>query len=242
MKPVTPDFVTVFELKYNIVSSLLYKLIQEGEHQKQDFKYCINDSKKIAKTLVAFANTDGGRLLIGVKDNGRIAGVRTEEEYYMIESAAKIYSRPEIEFTTRQWQVEGKTILEIKVEKSLQKPHYAKDETGRWLAYVRVDDENCLAHKIQLNVWKRQLKPVHISISETEKILIDFLQKNDFVSFSKFLRLSHASRLKAEQVLTDFVSLDIVRMHTTKENTSFALNPEYHENTFLKLKENFSGI
>jgi predicted HTH transcriptional regulator len=45
----------------------LYKLIEEGEHQQQDFKYCINDSKKIAKSLVAFANTDGGRLLIGVK-------------------------------------------------------------------------------------------------------------------------------------------------------------------------------
>jgi predicted HTH transcriptional regulator len=53
------------------LSTYIYKLIQEGEHQRQDFKYCINDSKKIAKSLVAFANTDGGRLLIGIKDNGR---------------------------------------------------------------------------------------------------------------------------------------------------------------------------
>ncbi|MDD4142989.1 MAG: putative DNA binding domain-containing protein, partial [Prolixibacteraceae bacterium] len=66
----------------------LQKLIDEGEHQKQDFKFCINDSKKIAKSLVAFANTDGGRLLIGVKDNGKIVGISTDEEFYMVESAA----------------------------------------------------------------------------------------------------------------------------------------------------------
>ncbi|MGE5393191.1 MAG: helix-turn-helix domain-containing protein, partial [Candidatus Saccharibacteria bacterium] len=42
-----------------MVSNYLLKLIQQGEHQQQDFKYCISDSKKIARSLVAFANTDG---------------------------------------------------------------------------------------------------------------------------------------------------------------------------------------
>ena len=57
-------------------------LIEQGEHQQLDFKFEVSDSKKIARTLSAFANTDGGRLLIGVKDNGAISGVRSEEEYY----------------------------------------------------------------------------------------------------------------------------------------------------------------
>ena len=64
----------------------IYKLIEEGEHQQQDFKFEISDARKIAKSLSAFSNTDGGRLLIGVKDNGKIAGVRSEEEIYMIGS------------------------------------------------------------------------------------------------------------------------------------------------------------
>jgi predicted HTH transcriptional regulator len=131
------------------LSIYLHKLIEEGEHQQQDFKYCINDSKKIAKSLVAFANTDGGRLLIGVKDNGKIAGVRTDEEFYMVEAAAKIYSSPPINFSTKQWQAEGKTVLEIGIEASENKPHFAKDENGKWLAYTRMKDENVLAHKIQ---------------------------------------------------------------------------------------------
>ncbi len=47
----------------------LLNKIKEGEHQTQDFKFRIDSSQKIAKTLSAFANTDGGSLLIGVKDN-----------------------------------------------------------------------------------------------------------------------------------------------------------------------------
>ena len=71
-------------------------LIEQGEHQQLDFKFEVSDSKKIARTLSAFANTDGGRLLIGVKDNGAISGVRSEEEYYMIEAASKMYTHPEV--------------------------------------------------------------------------------------------------------------------------------------------------
>ena len=67
----------------------IHLLIAEGEHQRQDFKFEISDARKIAKTLSAFANTDGGRLLIGVKDNGKIAGVRSDEEQYMIERQHK---------------------------------------------------------------------------------------------------------------------------------------------------------
>lgn len=67
------------------------KLVAEGEHIHQDFKFAISDIRKIAKSLSAFANTEGGRLLVGVKDNGKIAGVRSEEEIYMVEAAASVY-------------------------------------------------------------------------------------------------------------------------------------------------------
>lgn len=80
-------------------------LIEQGEHQQLDFKFEVSDSKKIARTLSAFANTDGGRLLIGVKDNGAISGVRSEEEYYMIEAASKMYTHPEVPFTAKRWDV-----------------------------------------------------------------------------------------------------------------------------------------
>ncbi len=220
------------------MSAYLYKLIQEGEHQQQDFKYCINDSKKIAKSLVAFANTNGGRLLIGVKDNGKIAGIKTDEEFFMVEAAAKIYSQPAIHFTTQQWYVEGKTILEIKIDASTNKPHFAKDENGKWLAYIRIDDENFLAHKIQINVWKKQNSAtgIYFTFSEDEKFLIELLQKQNSVSFSKYLRQAHISRASAENILTNFILMNVVEINSTKEGTSFSLNKNFDETELEKFK------
>jgi predicted HTH transcriptional regulator len=97
-------------------------LISQGEHQRLDFKFEISDSKKIARTLSAFANTDGGTLLIGVKDNGHIAGVRSEEEYYMIEAASEMYCQPKVPFEAKEWNIEGKIVLKVKVKTSPGKP------------------------------------------------------------------------------------------------------------------------
>ena len=56
-------------------ASLLREWMAEGEHEHQDFKFTISDARKIARSVSAFANNGGGRLLIGVKDNGVIAGL-----------------------------------------------------------------------------------------------------------------------------------------------------------------------
>ncbi|MBN1986873.1 MAG: ATP-binding protein [Prolixibacteraceae bacterium] len=225
-------------MKFKTLSNYLHKLIEEGEHQQQDFKYCINDSKKIAKSLVAFANTDGGRLLIGVKDNGKIAGVRTDEEFYMVEAAAKIYSDPPISFLTKQWNVEGKTVLEISIEPSKHKPHFAKDDNGKWLAYLRIKDENVLAHKIQIEVWKKQNSPkgIYFTYSDDEKFLIEYLQNNNQITFSKFMRLAQIQRKKAEEILSSFVIMNVIRMHITKEGTVFMMNSEFDAEELEKFR------
>ncbi|HNX56881.1 MAG TPA: ATP-binding protein [Prolixibacteraceae bacterium] len=211
------------------MSNYIQKLIQQGEHQTQDFKYCISDSKKIARSLVAFANTDGGRLLIGVKDNGRIAGVRSEEEYYMVESAAKIYSKPPIDFTTRQHSVDGKTVLEVMIEPSAEKPHFAKDDDGKWWAYFRKDDENKLATKVMIEVWKHQKSPkgILISYSDDEKTLLDYLEKNETISVGKYARIAHLSYKKAEQIIVNFRSLNILKDHFSDSRIDYSINERF---------------
>lgn len=211
------------------MSNYINKLIREGEHQKQDFKYCISDSKKIARSLVAFANTDGGRLLIGVKDNGRIAGVRSDEEYYMVESAAKIYSKPPIEFTTKQHFVDAKTILEVIIEPSEEKPHFARDDEGKWWAYFRKEDENRLATKIMIEVWKRRKSPVGILInySEDEKTLLDYLANNEKISVSKFSRIAHLSYKKAEEIIINFRTLNILKDCVGDSRIDYGINESF---------------
>jgi len=218
------------------MSRYLYKLIEQGEHDQQDFKYCINDSKKIAKSLVAFANTNGGRLLIGVKDNGKIAGIVSDEEFYMIESAAKIFSKPAIQFSTRQWQVEGKTVLEIGIEPGTNKPYFAKDENGKWLAYIRVKDENFLAHRIQIEAWEKEKssKGIYFTYTDAERLLIEYLEIHSNISFSKFMRVGQLSRKDASDILSNFIVIGIVKTRTAVEGTTFELNPDFDKDELVK--------
>ncbi len=203
--------------------------IKEGEHQQQDFKFCITDSRKIAKSLSAFANTDGGRLLIGVKDNGKIAGANVDEEFHMIQAAANIYSKPKVSFESKVWNINGKDVLEITVPSSEQMPHYAKNEEGKWLAYIRKHDENKLANKILLEVWKRKNKPIgnYLEYTSTESLLMDYLEQHPDITLNKFCRLAKINRYKAERILVKLICWKVVMPNFGKEKTTYsACKPE----------------
>ena len=131
------------------------------------------------KEIIAFANTDGGKLLIGVKDNGKIAGVRSDEEQYMIEAAAGLYCSPEVNYTMQTYLVEGRSVLVVQIEESDRKPVYAKDETGKYLAYLRIKDENILATPVHLRVWQQSgsLKGELIEYTEREQLLLNLLEE-----------------------------------------------------------------
>lgn len=187
--------------------------ILEGEHQQLDFKFEISDSRKIARTLVAFANTDGGTLLIGVKDNGKLAGVRSDEEFYMVQAAANIYSRPEIIFTSKRWVISGKTILEIIVPKGDKGPYFAQNETKKWLAYIRLKDENILATSVHLKVWKNKThsRGILMEYSEKVKALMTYLESNQSISISKFCRTAFLPKSAAENIMADLIYFGLIK-------------------------------
>ena len=208
-------------------SKHIQTLISEGEHQQLDFKFEITDARKIAKTLVAFANTDGGRLLIGVKDNGAIAGMRSDEEYYMVESAANMYCRPEVRFNVREWTVNGKKVLEIIITRSAEKPHFAVTHEGKWLAYLRVGDQNLLANRVLLKVWKleKNEKGVFVKFTETEKSLLEYLESHTSITLSGFTRMAKISRDRAEAILIKFILLKTIRIIFTENGTFYSIVP-----------------
>ena len=184
------------------------ELIAQGEHQQLDFKFEVSDSKKIARTLSAFANTDGGRLLIGVKDNGSVSGIRSEEEYYMIEAAAGLYCRPQVTFTATRWDIRGKTVLEIYVAPSAGKPHLAPDKDDRFAAYIRVADENILANDILTAAWRKKKQPdgTLLKISKPVEKLLHYLDIHPFINLSTFCRLTHISFPTGKHILSDLLA------------------------------------
>jgi hypothetical protein len=207
------------------------KLIEEGEHQQLDFKFEIADAHKIARTLVAFANTDGGSLLIGVKVVGTISGIHTDEEYYMVETAARLYCKPTVDLSVKEWNLSKKTVLEVIVLKSLNRPHFAKNHDGKWIPYLRVKDQNFVVNRILLNVWKKESLPkgVFLKFTDAERFLLQYLETEPSITVSKFARSTGISRNKAEQILVRFLLIKIIQMHFTENQTFFTLTSKKDE-------------
>jgi len=203
--------------------SYIQSLILEGEHQQQDFKFGITDSRKIARSLAAFANTDGGRLLIGVKDNGVIAGVRSEEEYYMIESAAQLFSKPEIRFESKIWKESGKTVLEVWVPPSPLRPHYVKNEDGSYDAYVRSRDENIQADEVIITVWqkRKQKKGTLIRYSPNEEKLFELLSGQDQITLREFKKQARLTTRMAVDTLSNLIILGVIQQVVASPESFF---------------------
>ncbi|MDE5661996.1 MAG: ATP-binding protein [Muribaculaceae bacterium] len=134
---------------------LLRKMVAEGEHERQDFKFAISDARKIARSLSAFANNSGGRLLIGVKDNGVIAGVRNEEDIYMVELAADRYCRPSQHVDFAAYRLEdGVRVIVASIGPADSRPVMVDEGAGNMRAYYRVADENIAAHPLMERAWR----------------------------------------------------------------------------------------
>jgi len=162
-------------------------------------------------------------LLIGVKDNGAIAGVRSEEEFYMIEAAAQMYCKPVIYFSSKSHTVNQKTILEIIIDKNYTPPILAPGKENHWTAYIRVNDENIVANNVLIKYWqkKKNDKGLFIHLSKDEDILLNYLDKNESISLSKFTRLAQLSRNHAEHILAEFMIMKVIRMEMEEFQARF---------------------
>ncbi len=196
------------------------RLIFEGESVTLDFKKTITSCEKIARTMVSFANNKGGRLLIGVADDGTIKGVKSEdEERYMITKAAHFYAKPALDPVFEEVYVDDKLVLVVETAESAMKPHYSLAEDGKWWVYVRVKDKSMLASKIVVDVLKRSASDegVLIKYSVNEKTLLEHLDKSNRINVKECCELLKISRKKAQKLLVDLVLSGVIKIHTNEK-------------------------
>lgn len=203
----------------------LLRLIERGESETVDFKQTISDASRIAKTMVSFANHKGGKLLIGVKDNKQIAGVRSEDEIYMIDLAAGFYCKPELKITYEEWELGGKAVIVANIPEGKDKPYSAKDDQGKWWVYIRVKDQSLLASKVVVDVLKRQRanQGSVLTYTKHESALLKFLETNERITLKEACKKFNLSRWRAQRMLVNLVSMGIVRNHTTEKTEYFTL-------------------
>lgn len=201
------------------------RLILEGEGVTLDFKKTITSWGKIAKTMVAFANNKGGRLLVGVADDGTIMGVKSEdEEKYMLTRAAHFYCRPALDPVFEEVYIDDKTVLVADIRKSEVKPHYALGDDKKWWVYIRVKDKSVLASKIVVDVLKRETKDegVLIEYSSKEKALLEYLEQNERITAREYSLMLNLSRRRAQRILVNLLLSGIIRVHTTEKQEYYS--------------------
>ena len=201
----------------------LLSLISEGEHQQQDFKYRVDDPCKLAKSVSAFAKTDGGRLLIGVRDDGHLSGVRKEGEIYVMHQAAYKFCKPEASVRFDTYHAEGRTIVVATVPPADKKPICAQDEDGQMRAYIRIHDENIVASPVLFALWRESqlTQGATITFNDDIRKLLDTMQGQQ--TLNQIIRQSKLPRHKAITLLAHLIRFGTVRWEYVEKQFVFSL-------------------
>ena len=111
----------------------LLKMIKRGEDSRTQFKQRIDSIDALAAEICAFANTQGGRIIIGVTDDGELCGVDDINRLNQtISNAASSKLEPPLSVATENMLCEDKLIFIVNVHRGENKP-YAANRTDYWI-------------------------------------------------------------------------------------------------------------
>lgn len=133
-----------------MLKSELLEIVASGESSGVEFKRDDVRPEKLAKELVAFANVHGGRLLLGVEDDGTITGLtRPDVEQWVMDTVFGRYIHPQIlPYYEEVALSESLRVAVITVERGTTKP-YVLRQNDREEIYVRVGTSSRLASREQ---------------------------------------------------------------------------------------------
>lgn len=204
----------------------LIRLIEDGENLNIEFKQRFSDFEKIAKEIIAFANTNGGVLIFGINDNGKIYGVDSEKEVKeLVELTINNYCEPAIEYHLSFIELDNKEIVVVEIPESYEKPHRIQDyknsiDLNTSQVYIRVNDKSIPAGKEMIKLMQTKSsgqKLKNYSIGKNEKIVFDYLALHDFITVKELAKLANLSSRRASRTLINLVRANAIAIHT-KEN------------------------
>jgi predicted HTH transcriptional regulator len=204
----------------------LIELVEEGENLHCEFKRKFSTAEKIAREMIAFANTKGGYILFGVEDNKNIIGVESEKaEAELIIDAGVNYCLPPIEFNIDYVEIFGKEIVIAEVPESDKKPHRLQDyqnefDINKAVVTIRVNDKSVQASKEMVRIMRAQANDLRLkkyTIGPNEKYVFDYLNKNEKISVKELSDLINISERRASRTLVKLVRANLLMIHT-KDN------------------------
>ena len=205
----------------------LRRLVAQGESATLEFKRKVAHPEKIVRELVAFANSDGGKLLIGISDNGDIPGVKfPEDEIYALNKSIEELCRPAFDFEIEQVDLNEKsTVVIYDIPRSERRPHAVKEDDKKTQVYVRHEDKSVKASREVREIIQRRKKNKDITFQygEKEQKLMAYLEEHGEISLDKFREVCKLSKYMASRTLILLVLANVLRIIPTEKGDIYTL-------------------
>ena len=204
----------------------LVELIELGEGLHVEFKQRFSTFEKIAKEIIAFANTNGGWLILGVDDDKSLYGIESEKgDAELIKETAEKYCEPPVKYALHNFEIENKEILLVEIPESVNKPHRLQDylphiDLNNVSVYVRVNDKSVLAGKEMIKIMQAQTAKMSLrnyEIGDNERIVFEYLEEHETITAKELSQYANISNRRASRTLIKLVRANLLLIHT-KDN------------------------
>jgi len=215
----------------------LKKLVAHGEGFCLEFKRKAAYPDKIVREMIAFANTKGGTLLVGIGDNGELAGLKHPEgESHVIQQSLN-KCRPPLPVNETFIPI-GNTrhVIQYQIDESPRKPHYFQSGEKKE-SYIRVNDQSIRASREVREIVRRsrRKKDIRFHYGEHEQQLIHYLDLHPTITLKEFVQLSGLKKFYASKKLVLLVLANVLTITPHEKGDLFSL--AFGEETGIKNSE-----
>lgn len=204
----------------------LKHLVDQGEGFHLEFKRKAAYPEKIVREMIAFANSKGGILLLGVGDEGTIPGLKHPEDdsHVLHEALKKCTPRLPVKETFIAIG-NNRSVIQYEIQESQHKPHYFVISSEQRVAYVRVDDKSIKASREMREIARRaQLKrDIRFHYGEYERILMQYLDEHKTITLDKFKEVTGLKKIMVSKKLVILVLADVLRITPTEKGDLYSL-------------------
>jgi ATP-dependent DNA helicase RecG len=207
-----------------ITSTNLEKLIAQGENSGLEFKSVKVSVDKIAREFVAFSNSQGGILLLGVEDNGDITGVQESNKNYeeWITNIARNNVNPPINIEIERINYQTKIVYKIEIAKGKDKPY----QTYQHQFLIRIGSTNRIATQAELMRLFQQSGVFHYDQIAVDRTSIKDLNLNKIDQYFDNYQIDFLQEENIESILINTDILTESGEATTAGLLIFGINPQ----------------
>lgn len=220
----------------------LLDMIARGEDGKNQFKANMTNAAALASEIVAFSNTNGGRIFIGVNDNGTVSGLTLEDMgrlNQLISNAASQNVHPPVNPKTENISLPEGLVLVVKVETGISKP-YMDNMGAIWVKSGA--DKRRVTSREEIQRMYQTARLIHADELPAKGLSLSDL---DLAYFSGFFEREFGETIEEQENDLKILLENMNLMNQNQLNLAgallFAKNPSYYLPAFIVKAVHYPG-